>query len=93
MSAGPIAFELSSSKQLLEKTTALEAQQRRIERMNRTLATLSAINALIVRADDSQALLEEACRIAVEKGGFRLAAVGLADRNRRLHSMRFPFRD
>jgi diguanylate cyclase (GGDEF)-like protein len=70
--------------QLLEKTTALEAQQRRIERMNRTLATLSAINALIVRADDPQALLEETCRIAVEKGGFRLAAVGLADRNRRL---------
>jgi diguanylate cyclase (GGDEF)-like protein len=70
--------------QLLEKTAALEAQQQRIERLNRTLATLSAINALIVRADDSHALLEEACRIAVEKGGFRLAAVGLADRNRRL---------
>src|SRR5436190_12815839 len=70
--------------QLLEKTGALEAQQQRIERLNRTLAMLSAINALIVRADDPQALLEEACRIAVEKGGFRLAAVGLADRNRRL---------
>jgi diguanylate cyclase (GGDEF)-like protein len=70
--------------QLLEKTTALEAQQRRIERLNRTLAMLSAINALIVRADDQHALLEEACRIAVEKGGFRLAAVGLADRHRRL---------
>jgi diguanylate cyclase (GGDEF)-like protein len=70
--------------QLLEKTTALEAQQQRIERLNRTLAMLSAINALIVRADDRHALLEEACRIAVDKGGFRLAAVGLADRNRRL---------
>jgi diguanylate cyclase (GGDEF)-like protein len=70
--------------QLLEKTGALEAQQRRIERMNRTLATLSAINALIVRADDRHALLEEACRIAVEKGGFRLAAVGLADASRNL---------
>src|SRR3954462_8606834 len=70
--------------QLLEKTTALEAQQQRVERMNRTLALLSAINALIVRADDRHALLEEACRIAVEKGGFRLAAVGLADPNRRL---------
>src|SRR5947209_6217629 len=65
--------------QLLEKTGALEAQQQRIERMNRTLATLSAINALIVRAYDRQALLDEACRIAVEKGGFRLAAVGLAE--------------
>ncbi|HZS66110.1 MAG TPA: EAL domain-containing protein [Burkholderiales bacterium] len=70
--------------QLLEKTGALEAQQQRIERMNRTLAMLSAINALIVRADDRQALLDEACRIAVDKGGFRLAAVGLADGSRRL---------
>jgi diguanylate cyclase (GGDEF)-like protein len=70
--------------QLLEKTGALEAQQQRIERMNRTLATLSAINALIVRAYDRQALLDEACRIAVEKGGFRLAAVGLADGGRHL---------
>ena len=70
--------------QLLEKTGALEAQQQRIERMNRTLATLSAINALIVRAYDRQALLDEACRIAVEKGGFRLAAIGLTDGNRSL---------
>ncbi|HKU46768.1 MAG TPA: response regulator, partial [Burkholderiales bacterium] len=55
--------------QLLEKTGALEAQQRRIERLNRTLEVLSAVNALIVRAGDRQALLEEACRIAIEKGG------------------------
>ena len=65
--------------QLLEKTGALEAQQRRIERLNHTLEVLSAVNALIVRAGERQALLEEACRIAVEKGGFRLAAIGLAD--------------
>ena len=65
--------------QLLEKTGALEAQQRRIERLNRTLEVLSAVNALIVRASDRQGLLEEACRMAVEKGGFRLAAIGLAD--------------
>ena len=38
--------------QLLEKTGALEAQQRRIERLNRTLEVLSAVNALIVRASD-----------------------------------------
>ena len=65
--------------QLLDKTGALEAQQHRIERLNRTLAVLSAVNALIVRVTDRQALLDEACRIAVEKGGFRLAAVGLLD--------------
>jgi diguanylate cyclase (GGDEF)-like protein len=70
--------------QLLEKTSALEAQQKRVERLNRTLAMLSSINALIVRADDRQVLLDEACRIAIEKGGFRLAAIGIADRSRRL---------
>ena len=65
--------------QLLDKTGALEAQQRRIQRLNRTLAVLSAVNALIVRVTDRDSLLDEACRIAVEKGGFRLAAVGLID--------------
>jgi diguanylate cyclase (GGDEF)-like protein len=64
--------------QLLDKTGVLEAQQKRIERLNRTLEMLSAINALIVRASDRQALLDEACRVAIDKGGFRLAAIGLA---------------
>ena len=65
--------------QLLEKTGALEAQQLRVQRLNRTLAMLSAVNALIVRASDRQALLEEACRVAIDTGGFRLAAVGLVE--------------
>src|SRR4029077_1503338 len=65
--------------QLLEKTAALEAQQLRVQRLNRTLAMLSAVNALIVRAAERGELLAEACRIAVEQGGFRLAAVGLLE--------------
>src|SRR5262245_61968412 len=65
--------------QLLEKTDVLERQRRRIEQLNRTLAVLSAVNALIVRVTDRQALLDEACRIAVDKGGFRLAAIGLIE--------------
>src|ERR1051325_6339875 len=64
--------------QLLEKTGALEAQQRRIERLNRTLETMSAINALIVRVIERADLLAEACRIAVERGGFGFAALPLA---------------
>jgi diguanylate cyclase (GGDEF)-like protein len=64
--------------QLLEKTGTLEAQQRRIERLNRTLETMSAINALIVRVDERGDLLAEACRIAVERGGFGFAAIRLA---------------
>jgi diguanylate cyclase (GGDEF)-like protein len=68
--------------QLLEKTGALEAQQRRIERLNRTLETLSAVNALIVRVSERADLLAEACRIAVERGGFGFAAIRLFDDDR-----------
>ena len=64
--------------QLLEKTGTLEAQQRRIQRLNRTLETLSAVNALIVRVSDREELLREACRIAVERGGFGFAAISTA---------------
>src|SRR5688500_4407414 len=68
--------------QLLEKTGTLEAQQRRIQRLNRTLETLSAVNALIVRVADPGELLAEACRIAVERGGFGFAAIRLFDHER-----------
>jgi diguanylate cyclase (GGDEF)-like protein len=68
--------------QLLEKTGALEAQQRRIERLNRTLETLSAVNALIVRVSERDDLVAEACRIAVERGGFGFAAIRLFDHER-----------
>jgi diguanylate cyclase (GGDEF)-like protein len=70
--------------QLLEKTGALEAEQRRVERLNRTLSVLSAVNALIARLPERQALLDEACRIAVEKGGFGFAEVGLQDGQREI---------
>jgi diguanylate cyclase (GGDEF)-like protein len=66
--------------QLLEKTGTLEAQQRRIQRLNRTLETLSAVNALIVRVSDRDELLAEACRIAVERGGFGFAAIAAGDK-------------
>jgi diguanylate cyclase (GGDEF)-like protein len=64
--------------ELLRKTGALEAQQRRIERLNRTLSMLSAINALIVRVQGRQELLDEACWVAVETGGFHRATIALA---------------
>jgi len=51
----------------------------RIRQLNRVYAVLSDINQAIVRVRDPQALLAEACRIAVEKGGFRLAWIGRID--------------
>jgi diguanylate cyclase (GGDEF)-like protein len=51
-----------------------------IKRLNRVYAVLSEINALIVRVHDRDELFREACRIAVETGGFLMAMIGIVDR-------------
>jgi PAS domain S-box-containing protein len=51
----------------------------RIRQLNRIYAVLSAINKTIVREKEPQAMLTEACRIAVEKGEFRMAWIGMFD--------------
>ena len=59
--------------------TQFKLQELRIERLNRVYAVLSGINNAIVRIRDRQELLEEACRIAVEDGGFGIAWIGTYD--------------
>jgi signal transduction histidine kinase/CheY-like chemotaxis protein len=50
-----------------------------IRQLNRVYAVLSDINQTIVREKDSQAILTAACRIAVDKGQFRMAFIGIVD--------------
>ncbi|HWB61383.1 MAG TPA: ATP-binding protein, partial [Chthoniobacteraceae bacterium] len=57
--------------------TERKRADQRIHQLNRVYAVLSGINELIVRERDTQKLFEGACRIAVEKGGVRLAWIGL----------------
>jgi diguanylate cyclase (GGDEF)-like protein/PAS domain S-box-containing protein len=59
-------------------TARLEAEQK-LARLSRIHRVLSGINSTIVRVRDRGELLREACRIAVEHGGFRFAWVGLGD--------------
>jgi diguanylate cyclase (GGDEF)-like protein/PAS domain S-box-containing protein len=54
-------------------------QQERIARLSRIQAVLSGINSTIVRVRDRRELLGEACRIAVQDGGFRMAWIGLVE--------------
>ena len=49
----------------------LKTAEIKIKRLNRVYAVSSGINALIVRATDRDELFNEACRIAVEEGGFQ----------------------
>ena len=53
--------------------------EKHIEQLNRVYAVLSDINQTIVRERDTQAMLESACRTAVEKGKFPMAWIGMVD--------------
>src|SRR5688572_13509759 len=53
--------------------------EQQIRRLNRTYAMLSDVNQLIVRRDQPEEILARACQVAIERGGFRLAWIGLRD--------------
>jgi diguanylate cyclase (GGDEF)-like protein/PAS domain S-box-containing protein len=59
--------------------TDLKAREEQIRRLNRVYAVLSGINNVIVRIRDRQELFADACRIAVEAGGFVMAWIGDID--------------
>jgi len=50
-----------------------------LKRVNRALNALSKFNEALVRATDEPDLLQDACRIIVDAGGYILAWVGLAE--------------
>jgi diguanylate cyclase (GGDEF)-like protein/PAS domain S-box-containing protein len=66
--AGDISFALAN----IDK-------EEKIARMARVKAVTSGINSLIVRVRERQELFDEACRIAVEQGGFGIAWLGTFD--------------
>jgi len=65
---------------MAEDITERKKAAARIMYLNRVYAMLSGINTLIVRVSDRDVLFSEACRVAVEAGGFRMALVGIVDR-------------
>lgn len=54
----------------------LEIEQAKTARLSRIHSVLSGTNSAIVRIQEPRALLEEACHIAVDQGGFGLAWIG-----------------
>jgi diguanylate cyclase (GGDEF)-like protein len=55
--------------------------QDELTRLNRLYAMVSGINALGVQVRDRDALFSNACRIAVERGEFVMAWIGMVDRS------------
>ncbi len=68
-----MALELFSA----HRTTALK--ERQILKISRTYSVLSDINQAIVRMQDPRELLPKVCQIAVDRGDFLLAWIGVPD--------------
>ena len=64
-----------------QDVTERKEAERRIAYLNRVYAMLSGINSLIVHVSGRDELFREACRIAVEAGGFRMSLIGIVDRS------------
>ena len=64
---------------LLADTTRRKQAELRVQQLNRMYAMLSDINGMMLREKDPQRLFEAACRIAVDKGRFRGAWIGVPD--------------
>jgi len=58
-----------------------EPSTEELRRLNRALQTLSDCNQALVRAPDEATLLADVCRLLVERGGYRMAWVGYAERD------------
>lgn len=56
--------------------TEKKAAERELARSHRALQMLSSCNEMLMRASNEKTLLQEACRIAVDIGGYRVAWVG-----------------
>lgn len=74
-------YEATLSKVLVSLTDITERKrnEKQIIKLSRIHAVLSNINQAIVRIRDTDALLNEACRIVVEYGKFPMAWVGMVN--------------
>ena len=66
---------------MAEDITKRKAAESRIAYLSRVHALLSGINSLIVRAHGRDELFREACRIAVEAGGFHMSLIATLDKS------------
>ena len=74
--------EISGIIHFSELITERKLQRQRIERLSRIHALLSGIHSAIVRSGNRQQLLDESCRIAVERGGFGMVWIGMHNREK-----------
>jgi diguanylate cyclase (GGDEF)-like protein/PAS domain S-box-containing protein len=73
--------DVIGSASIGEDITDRKQAEARIAYLNRVHAMLSGINTLMVRVRDREELFKEACRMAIDVGGFLVSLIGILDRN------------
>jgi len=68
---------------MVQDSTEYERAEARLRRKNHALVMVSACNQLLAHATNEVDLLNEFCRICVEKGGYRMAWVGYTEPDER----------
>jgi PAS domain S-box-containing protein/putative nucleotidyltransferase with HDIG domain len=66
---------------VVQDITERKHAEQALERLNRALRTLSAGNAILVRAEREEEFLEAMCRVLVETGGYAAASIGYAEKD------------
>jgi len=87
----PLWYEIIGSTTVYEGATALigtmvditerKASEMEINRLTRIYQFISSINESMLKAKDTNQVYADACRIAVEVGGFQMAWIGTYDEN------------
>lgn len=70
---------------VFDNVTQRKRSEQRIGQLNRIQSILAGVNHAIAFIPERQKLLEEICRVAVEKGAFKLAWVGMVDPDGSVH--------
>jgi signal transduction histidine kinase/DNA-binding response OmpR family regulator len=65
-----------ANRELQRDIAERQRSEQHIQQLSRVYSVLSDVNGAIVREKNPQAMLEAVCRIAVEKGRFRMAWIG-----------------
>jgi PAS domain S-box-containing protein len=79
LEVGANSILLATARDITDRKQA----ELRLLRLNQLYAVLSQANQAFVRERDVQRLCQEACRILVQAGGYRLAWAGIVDQDRR----------
>jgi len=74
--------EFIQSRAIARDITDLKKKENELKSLNRTLTALNELNHALIRIDEESELLEEACRIIVQTGGYEMAWVGYPDTDR-----------